>query len=268
MKRFLRLFSAAFVLCCAALPLHSATHLEVLDAIKQKWNSLPGVDANADNQELLAFVGTIPEFSDSWLDTRCSCVWAVFSDGPLVVLADNSKLQGPPPSPSVVERQSAHMSSAGLGQSLTALAESIALAGSPVELPKSGLATLMNARGPDMPDPIPDLRAWLTAQGYSPLSGENASVESLRNWSGGDGVFYFSTYGGYDEGRKNFLVATSTKVTTATEADPDIQADEGAKRLAFGMHDHYWNPTTQKWEKETLYSVSYTHLTLPTICSV
>ncbi len=64
-------------------------------AIKAKWESLPGVDSAADNTELLAFLRTRPEFSDSGIVEGSSCVWATFNDGRLLILANNFDLLNP-----------------------------------------------------------------------------------------------------------------------------------------------------------------------------
>ena len=265
LKNLARLLLAAVVVCRTAPSAYAATHFEVLNAVKQQWNSLPGVDASADNQALLDFVTSIPEFSSVGLDTRCSCVWAVFSDdGSLVLLANNSKLPGPP-SPAVVTKTSSHPgASARNNQPPSPLAELAPAAASPIELPKGQFAVLMNVRGPDMPNPVPDLRAWLTAQSYvdpSPLCND-ASVQCLRQGPVGpdEAVYYLATYGGLVErvagGPKDYVLATSTMLTAATENDPLIQADLAARRLAYGPHEHYWNPVTQKWEVETFYWIN------------
>lgn len=259
-----RLFSITLTVCCTALPLYSATHLEVLDAIKQEWNSLPGIDVNADNQALLAFVQGIPEFSDSGLDTRCSCVWAVFSDGPLVVLANNSKEQGPPPPASVAEGPSVDWPSGPQSQLPTLLEEAAPADLSPSEVPNGQFAVLMNARGADMPNPIPDLRSWLSAQGYSDSSVlcNDASVACLRQGPVGPdvAVYYLNTYGGLLEraagGPKHYILATSTVVNPTTWTDPDIRADWGAGRVDYCAHKHYLDPGTQRWAVENFFCIN------------
>ena len=51
----------------------------IIHDIEEKFRSLPGVDAAADNAALLAWARTRPEFVETGLDR--GCVWVVFKDG-------------------------------------------------------------------------------------------------------------------------------------------------------------------------------------------
>src|SRR5205823_1748555 len=60
-----------------------------LEAVRAKSESLiRGIDRNAENQVMLDFIRSRPEFSDSGISPD-SCVWAEYLDGVLLVVINN-----------------------------------------------------------------------------------------------------------------------------------------------------------------------------------
>jgi len=70
-------------------------HWVAIDAVRIEANSLPGLDAATDNQTLLAFLQSRPEFVESGIDVSSSSVWATFANGQKLIIEND-----PVPSPS------------------------------------------------------------------------------------------------------------------------------------------------------------------------
>ena len=62
----------------------------VLDAVKAKFASLSFSDRTADNEEMLGFLQTFPDFVDSGVSTDTTSVWATFSDGRALIIANDT----------------------------------------------------------------------------------------------------------------------------------------------------------------------------------
>ena len=69
-------------------------HWVDIDEVKAQGNTLPGMDAAADNQALLAIIQANPDFVRSGIDAPSSSVWAVFADGTSTIFG-NDRLPAP-----------------------------------------------------------------------------------------------------------------------------------------------------------------------------
>ncbi|MGH8656305.1 MAG: PKD domain-containing protein [Gammaproteobacteria bacterium] len=198
-----------------------------LDAVKAKFDSLPGLDRNADNEEMLNLLRSRPEFVDAGIDVASSSVWANFADGDPIVIFNNRTLPDQPVialQPRSTEPLTNTAASAGAesAQPFDASPPRDALrAASLPELPFSSAVRFLNtfgSLGSAAGDAIVELRRILTRQNYVPVAEEAVTLEALKT-VGGDGVFYISTHGGFWRllnGRRTF------GLTTATRADLGI----------------------------------------------
>jgi hypothetical protein len=198
-----------------------ATHEQILDVIALKFDSRPGIDRLADNQQLLEFLTGFPQISAAGLSDPPSTVWATFADdGERLIILNNFVLPPVLPSQSVSKTTAlrpsvaSNSAAASLVTSRHPDTATIPPSGPSPDLPMSIKARLLNALGPDFANPVPDLHAWLVDnQGYSDPIGGGATVEALRT-VGGDGVLYFNSHAGIDT-KKNvpFNIWTASPTT-------------------------------------------------------
>jgi hypothetical protein len=161
-------------------------HWMVLDAVKNKANTLRGVDRAADNQTLLDFLNSLGEFIDSGIDAASSSVWATFANGEQIGFVNDRPAGHAPASraPASFSQPSAPSS-----------ASPFELA---VELPASSSVRLLNTlTGPQFQAEtlMANLAAMLEPQHYS-VNSLVPTVEDLKT-IGGEGVFYYSAHGGF-----------------------------------------------------------------------
>jgi len=208
-------------------PGFSGTHEDVLDAIGMELDSLPGLDRMADDRELLTFIQGLPQISEAGLGNPATTVWARFADnGERIVVLNNvlpsrgekplsdNEVTEPALAPPRIPLNYRHGQAISMG---AAPADS-----GPTEMPKSGKARVLNALSSSFENPVPNIQKWLMKQGYSQVTGADASVASLRG-VGGDGIFYISSHGGVDEdGNYPFNIWTATPTTN----NPDRQLQD------------------------------------------
>lgn len=195
----------------------TATHPQVLDLIAIKFDSLPGIDRLADNQELLAFVKGLPQISAAGLCDPPTAVWATFADnGEKIGILNNLAMPSPPitnsaPHPFFVP---VPPTSSSFGASFHPSASTAQLTDPPTELPSSIKARLLNGLGSGFANAVPDIHSWLVdKQGYSDAIGADMTVEALRN-VGGDGVMYINSHAGLDKkANLPFNIWTTTPIT-------------------------------------------------------
>jgi hypothetical protein len=216
-SRPLRLAAAAATFLASVLwmPLSAlaATKQEVFDTIHTKRASLPRVDRDSDNQELLKFLKTIPEIADAGIAESSSTVWAKFTDGEIVLFLHNLEIQGQPPPAAarVVPGSEAGaiiharqiVAPRLLNTVYTVPGPSFAV-GVPdsanyFELPSNNQVRLLmhidlRKRGIGQ-SLFHMLVGSLLAQQYRPIETPGPTVEQLTT-VGGDGVFYFGTHAG------------------------------------------------------------------------
>ncbi len=183
----------------------------VLGAVNAKFGSLTGRDPDADNQEMLKFLQSRPEFEAAGIED--TSVWARFTDGRLLIVGNDR-----------------HLPLVG-GKAISSITAS-RVATRDVQLPTPTRSRLMEAFGTGFPSAgstVSGLRKMLTSAGYtdvSPAAGD-VGVSTLRNVSG-DGLFYLNTHGGVGQTRARrdiFCLWTSTKVDPKTDEMKDIAHD-------------------------------------------
>jgi hypothetical protein len=197
----------------------------VLDAIKERFASRSRLDPNADNEEMLSFLQTFPDFVDSGIDADSSSVWATFADGHAIIIA-NDRTVGATAASSVATIARSRMAvpqapskspQVHSGLSFVSAPEP---SGPPSEIPQSNAARLLNTLGSGYDITTKDLTSWLGGNGYRPLNGADASVDSLKSLKkvAGDGVFYIDSHGGFHAGKGVYSVWTSTVADDWTDA--------------------------------------------------
>jgi hypothetical protein len=202
----------------------AATHSQVLDAILAKLQNVAGLDAQTDDQTMLAFVQGLPQVQSAKLGTSSPLVWLTFNDGgePLEIL-NNVKLPAQPYVNSTSTRRTSAVSTHNTRSADNLMRASVADASGPTEIPKSIQARLLNAVGDGFANPVPDLHDWLVGQPfyYSDPINPGTTVDALRN-VGGDGVFYMATHFGADP---SFPPNIWTSTPLTDNPDPQLQTD-------------------------------------------
>lgn len=211
-------------------------HIEALDAVDAKFASLPGLSASQDNQSLLAFIQTRPEFSASGIND--TTVWAQFADDGDQLLVVNGDRPGAPVTGSAVPLTSstpAAVSSTATFMRAARVAEHAATpgpglqsvpssgGGPPTGLPKSSTVRLLTALGPEWTEMFGNLATVLGNFNYA-TSSLRASVANLRG-VGGEGVLLFSSHGGAGAFAPVYAVMTDDKIpSVAIEMSSDRTA--------------------------------------------
>ena len=162
----------------------------ILDAVAVKFDSLPHVDVDADNQEMLSYFQSRPEFVNSGIDVPSATVWATLANGRDIGIVNNRDKSpeigaGTMPSPAVSPTISPKASLPSRPPQIIPIVDS--------ELPVSSTYRVLNALGPTFVTPDKDIASWLTLKGYTAADGD-ASLDGLKK-VGGEGVFYIASRG-------------------------------------------------------------------------
>jgi len=219
-----------------------------LDSVRAEFDSLSnsGLSRNDVNQQLLNFVRSRPEFADAGISPD-SCVWATYTDGIELVVANNLDADVQPASPS----------NPALEASVRTNAKP-----EPENVPDSVKARLLWDLGPlfDDTNPTPDLRSWLTDQNYTqPLNEGNGDVTSLKQ-VGGDGVLFLAGHGGTVD-NADFAVSSSEFVSfDLTKENPEGtgEYDDDLKnhRLVYMIASWSRDKDTGKKLNQSLYAIT------------
>jgi hypothetical protein len=243
-------------------------HWVTLDAMQDFANSLPGVDPSADNEAMLTFIQSQPEFVDSGIDASSSSVWATFSNGEQVAFVndlqvpagsttDNAPLSPQPPS--VPGEMVGSTERVPLNSALEAEA---------VELPASSAVRLLNTLGFGFgaSDEVNDLTRMLQPQNYQ-VNPQDPSVYNLKA-VGGDGVLVFMSHGGFvgkagsPTSPLRFGVWTSTKANsymdTILPTSDVFGTTTSPSTLIRYLAKKEWNPLTASWVEEWHYAITAT----------
>ncbi|HXN25004.1 MAG TPA: IPT/TIG domain-containing protein [Candidatus Dormibacteraeota bacterium] len=223
-------------------------------AIKAKWQSLPGVDRDADNAELLAFLRARPEFSDSGIVAGSSTVWAKFNDGRVLILANNFELGPPDPAapseipfrlPSPEAQANSKSPAHSVFSSPSELLAPLAVA---QELPKTRQARLMHPIR-NWPTAVPNIRQWLIDAGYDVVD-DPGTLTSLRTLAD-DGILYMEAHGGQarvtptDPGTK-FAVWTADEYDVFEDSDAKLKEDLDLGRVLYMGGNELSDPVTRE----------------------
>jgi hypothetical protein len=209
-------------------------------AVDAKFDSLPHLNINADNQEMLTFFRGRPEFVDSGIDPTSTAVWAKFANGRLIGIINNTIL--PPQVAANTQPSRGVPSQSGAKTALFQQPEKASQQVSPSasadptgrEFPRSSNYRVLNTfgLGSFSPDAAFDIRAWLNRQNYTSIDGD-ASVESLKK-VGGEGIFYITTHGVVADSPAQYYLWTSTAKT------PELQKKYEQELPPTGGHLGYF----------------------------
>ena len=196
--------------------LTDAQRLTVLDAVGQKFNSLPGVDLAADNQAMANYLSGNSEFKQVSISDE-GTVSASFQDGRLLAIYNN---RTPIKVPGKLTAQPDRRARSGRA--------------TPTELPTPTQARVTTALGTLFTlSQITSIRGLLEDGGYNLVFKvlesvqAGATVEELKKVSG-DGVFFMLAHGGVAhrlDGTDIVTVSTQSEPTLASEAlyQPDLE---------------------------------------------
>ena len=111
----------------------------------------------------------------------------------------------------------------------------------PTDLPQSSSVRLLNTYGTNLEGPllIGVITPSFGSNGYKPVPGSDASVDSLKtvNSGTGEGVFFISTHGGFHAGKGIYSVYTSTVADDMTDEllDSDLDPEAPLQPTLFYM---------------------------------
>jgi hypothetical protein len=212
-------------------------HWNTIDSVEHFLNTLPPVDPGTERQELLHLIALLPGVVDSGSNTESSSVWAIFSDGRGIVIAEDVVFDSPTsqsqPLPQrlallenirAVPNSSAHFSTKRIQSAAGA---------TPNELPSSSAARVLNALGAGSEHLIGtnNIISWLKLSNYSPVG--SASILALKSGVANDGIFYISSHGGVSGDGNSFpfdyFLWTSSRETADLNntLDDDIHGTNG-----------------------------------------
>ncbi|MEP6755095.1 MAG: hypothetical protein ABJA67_06320 [Chthonomonadales bacterium] len=183
--------------------------LAVLNAVTAKFESLPGVDPDKDNQEMLRYLQGRPEFKDSGVGTD-QCVWAHLTNGHLLVIINNRTVD-------------------------MAARSSVSRTRAAYELPKSSHVRAFWGFGQNISPAVFTFLPWLNSNGYeAPGQVFDMTLETLKTVTG-DGIVYMDCHGGhavtFDNKHIVFALPTNTEVTVDNMATN--RADMGDYTLSY-----------------------------------
>ncbi len=181
-------------------PLSESQRASALRGVEEALAAASHQNMGAGNAALVAYLRSQPDFTASGIADTGGNVWARFTDGRLLIIANNRPVSGDTSSPE--PPLSRHMP---VGDPLVD------------NLPGSKKARIMNAMGSWFVDPSPVLSGMLSSKGYE-VTREQGTVEKLMQVSG-DGVFYFDTHGGNGERRDRTEIIA---LWTATPRTPQL----------------------------------------------
>ena len=200
---------------------------------------MPGLAPATENEQLLAFVRTIPEIAESGISH--GSVWTVFTDGVQLAIVNNVP------------------ASSGLRAAAPtrARAPSAAAAILPLNLPASTQARVLDTFGPGFhaeynEDPA-ILPALLAGHGYVVI-GTDASAEALKTVDG-DGVFIISTHGTYL--RTGYALMTTTRLIDPTFEEANLSEFMGATPgLVYATPRYDQDPATGEYQVATFVGIT------------
>jgi hypothetical protein len=184
-----------------------------LKGVEEELSSVSKLNISGGNASILAYLHTRPEFSASGIADTGGSVWARFTDGRLLIIANNRPAVDDTASP------------------LTKISPSLQMiAGVPADnVPLSKNARVINAMGTAFLDPTSVLNTILSANGYL-VNPQTGTVDDLMRVSG-DGIFYFNSHGGYGESR------TGTPMLGIWTATPRTPLQDSLYALLLDVYD-------------------------------
>jgi hypothetical protein len=205
-------------------------HWVARDAVRQKFASLPHLNQDADNQALLNFIRSRPEFVSSGIHAGSSSIWAIFADGERYIIANNLAL---PAHSAAHGEQGSSSSTTVRTQDALSPGPQQGRAAEPsaqqpiIDVPVSSTSHILNALGPGWAHPIvaEAVEGWLRKQNYQFAA--DASVKGFKQ-VGGDGILYISSHvGTAGDGSPDdpFQFAIGTGQWTSPEADQEFASD-------------------------------------------
>jgi hypothetical protein len=234
-------------------------HWVAIDAVSQKLQSLPGIDPAADNQELLTFVQSRPEFIDSGIDAEFSSVWATFANGEPYIIVNDRLL---PANPSTDSQAAARAPQPSDFQTVRSGRQTRSLASNDtaqtIGVPISSKILFLNvfgSFGAADGNAINEISKWLTPQKYDPVNG-TASVASLMNDVVDNGVLYFSTHGAVDDGGKLYALYTTDATTPALDEFFKDTDALGKTIVKMSVDQGRFDFFAGKWVPDTHYGIT------------
>ena len=180
-------------------PISNAARQAAFDAVDQMYASVDWKKPHDAKATLVQFLRGRPEFEEADSNDDAS-VWARFTDGRLLIIANDRGRNGILPPPGGIPKVLSEPSVAG------------------GELPSGRKASVLNAMGTYFTDTTPLITSMLKAKGYT-VSNADPSVDNLAKING-DAVFYLNSHGGKGRLRdrtKVYSVWTTTKFDTVTD---------------------------------------------------
>ncbi len=156
--------------------------IAAFDTLTTFLNNLPHSSPDADNQLVLSYLNTRPEFESAGLSPDGGNVWARFVDGSLFLVLNNRTVDST--APGILKGE--------LEQSPDHFHKSYDV------LPGAPTARIMNSLGAAFPfsaQTVARVRSWCQQVGYTLSTPDVPSVENLMHISG-DGIFYWTAHGG------------------------------------------------------------------------
>ena len=187
----------------------------VLDAIRQQFDAMPGVNVDDERAALTAFILTQPHIAAAGVEEDGS-VWGRFSDGRLLIIAAT------PPS-------------TGASQTENFIPAQTAI--SPANLPSTDTAYVFNALGTCFQNQAAQISTWLMNQNYtvSPISPTVPELRTVKNAA----LFYIDTHGGSARTITNGLMyAMWTGTPVTLQWDVTLGNDLFAGRLVYFLAGH------------------------------
>jgi hypothetical protein len=235
----------------------------VMDDIRDKMQSLSGVDEATKAQTLLAYLESRPEIAASGMDPDFSSLWGQFADGDGFIICVDRHVDTPvPPASNTMVTPAARPAVETAAVRQAALVKALAATpGVPTELPKvAGVRLLNGLDGPGWGDSgvIADLSAWVLPAGYFLSGSPEASVNLLKG-VGGDGVLYFASHGGFGNDQE-YAVWTTTESSEYADVNTyrlDLYGNDANPRtLRRMLADTEFDQNTQQWKDEWHYGIN------------
>ena len=158
-------------------PLSEGQRAIALQGVEEALASVSHQSMSVGNATLLAYLRSQSIFAAAGIADTGANVWARFTDGRLLIIANNRPVSGDTSSPE------------------SPMSQPRRVGGSPAgNLPGSNKARVMSAMGTWFVDPTGVLTSLLSSRGYV-VTPERGTVDNLLHVNG-DGVFYFDSHGG------------------------------------------------------------------------
>lgn len=222
-------FGVSRILTASSADSLAASELQewlALGALQAELQSLVATDSpSVQNQQILTFLRSRPDFVDSDIDPGSLSVWGQFSSGRMVIIPNDLSMPGNAslvPSgvgatPSFADlRMESHKPIAIKQRSIPRDATGSETG----EIPLLASARILNGLGfgwvhHDAVDggagTVSNVASWLTKGNYQVSSGD-ATIAALMG-AGGEGVFYVAGHGGFGGRPKVFGLSTSTVIS-------------------------------------------------------